>query len=166
MKKSERLAQLINLPIEIVENDIDKGMWDILIELNSKNYFTDNCCEGHLNNGSWNGYISFKKAYKFSEYPIRYDNAKQKRAFYWSGKDEESRQEYLHNLYEWASNLPKREIKEVIVYTLWGKNKRRPNGVYKVLKRSTNYDDIRIELNKKNTEKYEIKIEKFVLERY
>ena len=39
MKKSEKLAQLIHMPVEIVEREIDKGMWDILIELNKKNYF-------------------------------------------------------------------------------------------------------------------------------
>ena len=37
-KKAEELSKLIGAPIEMIENEIDKGMWDILIELNKKGY--------------------------------------------------------------------------------------------------------------------------------
>ena len=40
MKKSEELGKLIGMTSEGVEREIDKGMWDILIELNKKNYKT------------------------------------------------------------------------------------------------------------------------------
>ena len=98
-KIAERLAEILNIPVDKVINDIDENMWSILIELNSKNYFTYACCEGHLNeNGCWNGYIAFKEPYKFKEYPIDYDSARHRTCFYWSGNNEESRKEFLNNL--------------------------------------------------------------------
>ena len=64
MKKSEKLANLINMPVEIVENEIDKGIWDILIALNQKGYYTTFSCEGHLNTkNEWEGYIAFLDTY-------------------------------------------------------------------------------------------------------
>ena len=167
MKKSEILAELIHLPVEAIENEVDKGMWDILIELNKKNYFTVYCCEGHLNTeDKWNAYITFVHAYKFKEYPKNYDSAKNRKAFYWSGKGEESRQEFLENLLLWAKLLPKRNVVEEKMYTLMGKNKRRANGQFKTLKLSNNYEDIRIELNKKGMDRYELKLLENVCRRY
>ena len=163
---AERLAEILNIPVERVENDIDSGMWEILIELNRKNYFTFACCEGHLkNDNSWSSYISFKYPYKFEEYPKNYDSAKHRDSFYWSGIGEESRREFLTELYEWALSLPYREVTEIKSYTLLGKNKKRPNGKWKVLRISTNYEDIRIELNRKQTNKYEIQLNEKIVGR-
>ena len=166
MRKSERLAKLIGLPVEVVENEIDKGMWDILIELNKKNYFTYACCEGHIIDNCWHGYIAFKQPYKFYEYPQDYDTARQKKCFYWNGKTEDERKEFLNNLYKWAKSLPQRDLKEVKTYILWGRNKYNSNAVWKVLKRSNDYDEIRIELNRKKTKKYETDIKVNIVERY
>ena len=152
---------------EAVEQNIDKGMWNILIELNRKNYFTYACCEGHLKeDGSWNGYIGFKDDYDFEEYPKDYDTAKQRKVFFWSGTGEESRKEFLINLYEWASSLSARKVKDIKFYTLWGKNKKRPNGNWKVLRTSNNYNDIRVELNRKQTDRYETKLDEKIIGRY
>ena len=165
--KAEKLSKLIGVPVDIVKNNIDKGMWNILIELNSKNYFTYACCEGHLNeNENWDGYIAFKNPYSFKEYPKAYDSSRHRTCFYWNGKGEKSRKEFLAELYEWALSLPYREIKEIKSYTLWGKNKRRINSNWRNLRTSNNYDDIRIELNRKQTEKYDTKIEEKIVGRY
>lgn len=164
---AEKVAKVLNMSINDVINDLDKGMWDILVELNQKNYFTNGSCEGHLkNDGSWNGYIGFQTPYKFIEYPKEYDSSRQKRYFYWNGKGEGSRKEFLENLYEWALSLPVRELKEVKTYTLWGKNKKRPNGNWKVLRRSNDYEDIRIELNRKQTSKYDLDLKEEVIRKY
>ena len=165
--KAEKLAEILNMPVEEVVNKIDRGMWEILIELNQKNYFTCGCCEGHLkDDGSWNGYIGFQQPYKFLEYPKEYDSARQKRFFYWEGKGEENRKKFLKNLYEWALYLPVRELKEVKTYTLWGRNKNRTNSKWKVLRRSNDYEDIRIELNRKQTVKYELDLKTEVIRRF
>lgn len=165
MTKSERLAALIHLPVEIIENDVDRGMWDILIELNKKNYFTSVCCEGHLReDGTWNGYIGFKDAYNFAKYPKEYDNAKKQMYFYWNGKGEESRQKFLSELLEWAKSLAPRELKEVKMYTLYGTNKR--SGKRKVLVCSYDYKDIKIEYNKKSIVKYDTELVEKVVRRY
>ena len=165
--KAEEVAKILNISIEEVINDLDKGMWEILAELNRKNYFTIVCCEGHLDeNGFWNGYIGFKEPYNFIEYPKNYDNSRKRRLFYWSGKGENSRKKFLTELYEWALYLPPREIKEIKNYILWGKNKKRPNGKWRILRSSDNYDDIRIELNRKQTNKYDLKYEEKIVGRY
>lgn len=165
-EKAQRLSNILKMPIENIQN-IDRGMWDILIELNSKNYFTNGCCEGHLReDGKWNGYISFINPYVFNEYPKLYDHAKHRMTFYWTDIGENSRQKFLEELYEWAKNLPVREVTEIKTYTLWGKNKRRPNGNWHILKCSSNYEDIKIELNRKQTEKYELKFEEKIIGRY
>ena len=103
--KSEILGNLIGMTKEEVENDIDKGMWDILIELNKKNYKTIFCCEGHLHEDNrhgidyWNGYIAFAETYNFLSYPIKFHKISHgRRYFYWDGNGEESRQEFLTNL--------------------------------------------------------------------
>lgn len=166
-KIAERLAEIIDIPVERVLNDIDKNMWEILIELNRKHYFTYACCEGHLDEKDfWSGYIAFKQPYSFKEYPKAYDSSRQRKCFYWSGNGEDSRREFIENLYIWACDLPLREIKEIKSYTLWGKNKHRPNSNWKILRTSNNYDDIRIELNRRQTEKYDTKIEEKIVGRY
>ena len=83
MTKYERLAELIGVSVEDIKTDFDEGVIDILITLNEKNYFTNYCCEGHLNNkNEWNGYISFVYPYSFKEYPHNFSSAKNKKAFY------------------------------------------------------------------------------------
>ena len=165
MSDVNRLAEVLNISVDKAI-DIDKGMWDILIMLNDKNYFTYACCEGHLNeNGHWNGYIAFKSPYKFVEYPKSYDSSKYRTCFYWSGNDEESRQEFLKNLYEWTLSLPVRKIQETKSYFLWGKNKYRRNSKWRILCNSSNYEDIRIRLNYKQIERYEIKITEKIIGR-
>ena len=99
MKKSEELGKLIGMTSEGVEREIDKGMWDILIELNKKNYKTIVCCEGHLKeNNSWNAYIGFRYPYEFKNYPCFFTNTKNRQYYYWDGVGEEKRQIFLDNL--------------------------------------------------------------------
>ena len=167
MTKYEKLAALIHLPVEVVENEIDGGMIDILIELNEKNYFTNGCCEGHLKaNGDWNSYIGFDMSYDFPVYPMNYDYARKQRYFYWKGNGENNRQKVLSDLLKWAKLLPQRNLIEVKSYTLWGKNKRNENGKWKILKASCDYKDIIIEMGRKNTNKYDTFIEEKVIKRY
>jgi hypothetical protein len=162
--KAEKLSKLIGMPVDVVKRDIDKGMWDILIELNSKNYFTLACCEGHLKeNGDWNGYITFVRPYKFSTLPIDYQSVRQRRSFYWEDNGEESREKFIKDLYEWALSLPVRELEEIKIYTLFGKSKRRANGKWKKLRSSYDYYDIELELNRSQTKKYELKFEEKVI---
>ena len=161
MTKSEKLGRLIGTSAEMVENEIDKGMWDILINLNEKNYKTIFCCEGHLNEFSnkgknyWEGYLAFDKTYKFVQYPKGfYKNDKQRRFFYWEGFGEESRQKYLTELYNWSCCLPKRKIEEVTYYVLEAKFKAQPNRDAKLLCNTTDYEEIRCILNRADMEKY------------
>ena len=165
MTKSEKLARLIGMTKEDVEREVDKGMWDILIELNSKNYFTFVCCEGHLkDDNTWNGYIGFKNSYNFLEYPKNFSNTKNRKYYYWNGVGENSRKEFLNNLLEWAKELPKRSLVEVKFYTLYGINKR--SGKKKTLKRSYDYEDIRAEMNRKDIVKYDTFVEEKIIKRY
>lgn len=165
MTKYEKLAALIHLPVEFIENDFDKGMIDILIELNKKNYFTTVCCEGHLRrNNTWDGYIGFENPYDFVEYPKDFASTKNRKYYYWNGVGEDSRIEFLNNLLEWAKSLPKRPLVEVKFYTLFGINKR--SGKQKILKRSYDFEDIRAEMNRKDIVKYDTYIEEKIIKRY
>lgn len=165
MTKLERLSNLINLSVEMIEEEIDRGMIDILIELNKKNYLTSVCCEGHLReDGTWNAYIGFKNPYNFAEYPKEYDSAKKQMYFYWSGKGEESRQKFLTELLEWAKSLEPRQLREVKMYTLYGTNKR--SGKRKILVCSYDYKDIKIEYNKKSIVKYDTELVEKIIKRY
>lgn len=161
MKKSEILAKIINVPVEIIENEFDSGMLDILIELNKKNYLTAVCCEGHLNeNKKWNGYIGFIYPYNFTEYPPSFNDIKNRQYYYWCGYGEESRREFLNKVLNWAKSLPKRELVEIKTYTLYGRKKRhrKNNNKFYILKHSKNYEDIKAYLNKADIPKYEIEI--------
>jgi len=165
MTKYERLAALIHLPTEIIESEFDRGMIDILIELNKKNYFTTFCCEGHLREDkTWDAYIGFARPYDFAEYPKEYDSAKKQMYFYWSGKGEESRQKFLTELLEWAKSLTARDLIEEKMYTLYGTNKR--SGKRKILVSSYDYKDIRIEYNKKHITKYDTELVEKIVRRY
>lgn len=160
MNKAETLSKLIGMPVEAIKSEIDKGMWDILIELNRKNWFTQYSCEGHIgrsNNGAdgWQGYLVFCEPYKFDSYPVRYTKVNKKHdTYYWDGKGEENRQEFLKMLLNWARLLPYRPIKKVKWYTLSAKLKSRQNGEYKVLAHTTDYEEIKIILASAEMDKY------------
>lgn len=112
---------------------IDKGMWDILIELNNKGYKTMYCCEGHPSREErWNAYILFYKNKAPKTLPPLYEvlpNRKQNRAerysqilsnecFHWYGTKskkytiemlEQERQELLKELLKWAKELENKD---------------------------------------------------------
>ena len=78
MTKYEKLGKLIGMSAEAIKENIDKGIIDILIELNRKGYRTLFSCEGHVGfnveavrkpENYWQGYIGFAKPYKFPIYP-------------------------------------------------------------------------------------------------
>ena len=167
MTKLEKLAEIINVSIDTIITEFDNGMIDILLELNKKNYRTSVCCEGHLReDGSWNGYIGFIYPYNFMEYPNNFSSVKNRQYYYWEGKGEESRQKYLENVLAWAKRLPYRELEYEKGYTLYGKNKRNPNGKEKILKYSTNYEDIRVLFNRADMYKYDTRVEERILKTY
>ena len=162
MKKSERLASLIGLSVEEVENAIDKGIWDILIELNRKNYFTKFSCEGHLGahnrqnrDDYWQAYLVFCDGYKFPQYPVKYSKTNRSRSTYWwDGFGEESRQEFLENVLNWAKCLPTRVIKKTTWYTLTAKHKNQPNREEKLLAYTQDYEEIKCVLARADMDKY------------
>lgn len=162
MNKAEELSKLIGVPVEYI-NEIDKGMWDILIELNKKGYYTVYSCEGHCNPkpdkkgkiGYWNGYLAFVNTYKFPIYPPKFYKVNSKRRFfYWDGYGEESRKEYLDNVLKWAVTLPTREKKCVTMYHLLAKNKTQPNREAKSLAYTEDYEEIKCILNRADMDKY------------
>ena len=167
MTKLERLSNLIGMSIDAIEREIDEGMIDILITLNEKNYKTTACCEGHLReNDTWDGYIGFAHPYDFIVYPMNFTSVKNRIYYYWNGTGEESRQEFLHKLYDWALNLPVHEMVEVKNYTMYIKNKRRPNSREKILKSSNNYEDIKVLFNRADMYKYDIRIDERIIQKY
>ena len=167
MTKSERLEQLTGIPVNIIEEEFDKGMWDILIELNSKGYRTIFCCEGHLNNkNEWNGYIGFAYPYKFNVYPKDFTLSKKRTYYYWDGKGEESRQKFLNELLKWAKLLPVKTPIEIKNYTLYGKNKSRANSKEKILLSTNDYEDIKIILNRRDMIKYDLRLVENVVKTY
>ena len=160
MSKAERLSEIIGIPAVVIENEFDEGMLDILIELNRKNYYTIFCCEGHpsLHNrygeNYWNAYLAFADTYKFPQFPKNFYKVGHKRTFfYWQGNGEESRQEFLTELYNWACCLPTRPKKKITTYHLMAKHKSQPNRE-KVLAFTTDYEEIRCILNRNDMDKY------------
>ena len=156
MTKCEKLAELINASVEFVEENIDKGMLDILIELNRKGYMTIFCCEGHLDDkNNWEGYLAFDKTYKFIEYPVGfYKFNNHRRYFYWRGIGEESRQEYLDGLLKWARTLPTRPKEKVVMYNLTGRNKKYPSREPKLFYYGNDYEEIRCIMNRADIKNY------------
>lgn len=132
--------------------EIDKGMRDIIVTLNNKNYFTAFCCEGHLDQPLargrwWDGYLSFCDNYDFAEpfpcFEPRDKNDKKKKqscwsvyeeknimkqcglsTYYWYGTTEQERLDLLDRIKEWANRLPKRELNYRYSYQVWRKGKR------------------------------------------
>lgn len=160
MMKSEILGNLIGMSAEHVESDIDKGMWDILIELNQKGYYTIFCCEGHPYNHEkfgedyWHGYLAFAKTYKFAEYPKNFFKVSHKRTFfYWKGNGEDNRQKFLNDLLMWARCLPTRPKEKVVTYHLIAKHKNQPNRT-KVIAYTGDYEEIRCIMNRNDMDKY------------
>ena len=166
MERCERLGKLIGMSAEDVQNNIDEGMIEILIELNSKGYRTNGCCEGHLKDNYWHGYISFTHSYKFPIYPKDFSAMRKRESYEWNGKDEESRQNFLNGLKEWAKMLPYKPLIEKKNYTLMGKSKNRLNAREKVLINTTNFEDIKAILNRRDMDKYDLRIFETVIERY
>ena len=166
MERYERLGKLIGMSAEDVKNNIDEGMIEILIELNDKGYKTIGCCEGHLQDDYWHGYICFAYPYKFPVYPKDFSAMRKRESYEWNGKDEKSRQEFLDGLKDWAKMLP---YKAPIIkknYTLMGKSKSRPNASEKVLINTTNFEDIKALLNRRDMYKYDLRIFETVIEKY
>ena len=130
--------------------EIDKGMRDIIVTLNSKNYFTAFCCEGHLDQPLykgkwWHGYLCFCDNYDFAEpFPCfepkdknnknqrcwtiyEEKNLKKQRGlstYYWFGTSEEERLGLLDRISEWANGLSKRELNYRYSYQVWRKGKK------------------------------------------
>lgn len=162
MTKAETLSKLVGIPVEHI-NEIDKGMWDILIELNKKGYYTVFSCEGHCSSrpdkkgkvGYWNGYLAFVTPYKFVNYPPKFYKTNRKRTFfYWDGYGEDSRKEYLDNVLKWAITLPTREKKRVTTYHLLAKIKSQPNREPKLLAYTQDYEEIRCILCRADMDRY------------
>lgn len=107
---------------------IDKGMWDILIELNRKGYKTVCCCEGHTDRErAWNAYLLFAKGcvpnvlpplyyiyQKGEQRTVKRHSEIRDKAFYWYGTkskkytiemSEQERRELLSDLLKWAKEL-------------------------------------------------------------
>lgn len=121
--------------------EIDKGMWDILFELNKKGYKTVCCCEGHVNDEKrWNAYLFFARDRVPKTLPPLYDLSNKKilgrysqvnkngNIFYWYGSNskkltleqkEEERLQLLKDLEEWAMQLPNRELKKKKLYGVY-----------------------------------------------
>ena len=168
MTKCENLGQLIGMSAEMVEQNIDKEMWDILIALNERGYNTVGCCAGHPDvDGNWNGYIYFAYPYIFPTYPLNFSTFRNNRRYFeWDGTDEESRKEFLDSLLEWALMLPYKAPIEKRCYTLMGKNKNRPNSREKVLINTYDFEDVKAILNRRDMSKYDLRIFENVIERY
>ena len=162
MKHLENLAKLWNISIEQVKGMIDEGMIDIIYVLNSKNYITAVCCEGHLRtDDTWNGYIGFIYPYEFAIYPPNFSQVREKRAyFYWEGSGEQSRQEFLKEVLHWAEMLPTHNPVYKYYYSLIGINKR--SHKRKILITSENYEDIKCLMNRKDMNKYDLTVETFM----
>lgn len=160
MTKSAILGNLIGMDSECVENNIDKGMWDILIELNKKGYYTIFCCEGHpydhekFGKDYWHGYLAFAETYNFSEYPTGFFKVSHKRKFfYWKGNGEDTRTIFLNNLLTWAKCLPTRTKRKVVNYRLIAKHIKQPNRT-KLIAYTTDYEEIRCIMNRNDMDKY------------
>lgn len=164
MERYEKLGKLIGMSAENVKKYIDEGIIDILIELNKKRYFTLYSCEGHVGmnvdavnkpENYWQGYLSFAKPYKFAIYPPKYNKVtKNKMNFYWEGLGEESRQEFLERIYDWARCLPTLPKHFTKYYILEAKSKKQPNREPKTLVHSQDYEDIKLALASADMDKY------------
>lgn len=98
-------ARLKELLPDINPNDVDAVMIPILIELNSKNWYTFGCCEGHPER-KYRGYIAFKNVYDFPNRP-RYIEESKKAADWWDFNG--PKELVLEELLRWAISLPTRE---------------------------------------------------------
>lgn len=164
MTRYEKLGKLIGMSAEDVKQYIDDGIIDILIELNRKRYFTLYSCEGHVGfnveavrkpENYWQGYLGFAKPYKFEIYPPKYSKvSKDKMYFYWEGLGEESRQEFLTRIYDWARCLPTLPHTPVVHYILEARSKKQPNREPKTIVRTTDYEEIKLALASADMDKY------------
>ena len=164
MTKYEKLGQIIGMTARDVKEYIDEGIIDILIELNRKHYFTIYSCEGHVGfnveavrkpENYWQAYLGFARAYKFPIYPPKYSKvSKDKMYFYWEGLGEESRQEFLARVYDWARCLPTLHKKPVVYYILEARSIKQPNREPKTIIRTKDYEEIKLALASADMDKY------------
>lgn len=143
---------------------IDEGILDIIIKLNQKNYKTIYCCEGHTNENGWEGYIGFLTDYKIN--PPNYYSKRDRNGcfYYWNGKSEEERQEWLVELKKWVDELKPRDlviIKNYSLYTNNGKSK-----IGRLIKKSNLIKEIKKLSEEYKNKGYEVRIEENELCRY
>ena len=98
------------LPFTLLQ--LDKNMWPIIKVLNEKGYYTDECCEGHVNSNE-RMYIFFRKRYKNkSPLPNGFQGDASFLAADITGCSEDAKRrkkrQLLNSLYEWADSLEKR----------------------------------------------------------
>ena len=103
------------------KHNIDKGIRDTIIELNRKNWITIACCEGHIKDNSWEGYVAFSKDYNFKKSP---PCIKKGKIYYKKGTTERQRLKWLKDLERWANKLPQNNDCNDKLYVLLGKNKK------------------------------------------
>lgn len=161
MTRYEKLGNLIGMSADVVKDVIDEGMVDILIELNEKGYRTIYCCEGHCKDdvkkgkAYWEGYLAFADKYIFKEYPpMFYKYTRNRSYFYWEGNGENSRKQFLDEVYKWACCLPTRDKKKIVTYHLIADHKNQPNRDGKVLCYTTDYEDVKCTLQRSDMNKY------------
>lgn len=99
------------LPYELIQ--IDKNIWPSIKVLNNKWYFTESCCEGHIeDNPKPFIYIMFRKNQKFKTVPDGFKDLKGCIKAEIIGKSDEAKKRkkraLLKSLYEWACELESR----------------------------------------------------------
>ena len=164
MTRYEKLEKLIGIPADAIKEHFDEGIIDILIELNKKRYFTTYSCEGHVGfnveavrkpENYWQGYLGFAKPYKFAIYPPKYNKvSKDRMYYYWEGLGEETRQEFLARVYDWARCLPTLPKERTIYYILEARHKKQPNREPKTIIRTRDYEEIKLALASADMDKY------------
>lgn len=114
----KELSKVTEASLYEINNHFDKGVLEILLELNKKNYLTIGSCEGHVDyKDKYCGFVTFKTDYFVNLYDIEtpisadyiiYFNHK-KQMIVWEGRGEESKTEALNRVLKWAKSLPPRE---------------------------------------------------------
>jgi hypothetical protein len=123
LKKAIEKFKMSNLTVDEIVEDIDKDMIPIIIELNEKNWITEGCCSGHLEQieetGWWSAYLCFSNFLKNEPKDIplfdlnkkknknfsKFDN-KISYSYFWSGKEEKDRKQLMNDLLDWSKKLP------------------------------------------------------------
>lgn len=95
------------LPFSLLQ--LDKKIWPVIKLLNEKGYYTEDCCEGHVDAGD-KIYISFRKKYKTNiPLPKGFEGDMSVIFAKITGKSTEAKKrkkrQLLNKLYEWADSL-------------------------------------------------------------